>query len=262
MISEASSEGERRTLWLKRMAYLLEHLKKRRRRYLGLKRRLGKWWWWMWVTMQLSDLPCVGRLFTWLAGLPMGPYRSRVALARIKTYISPKAQISCPSLRLGPKCFIDDFVTILGTGGSVVLGKRVHLYRGTIIEAGKGGKVIIGENTHVQPGCNLNGYVGKVRIGRRVMIASGCGFTPYQHKLDDLSGCMSDQPLTSKGDIVIEDDVWLGMGVKVMDGVHIGRGAVIGANAVVTKDIPPYSVAVGVPARVIRKREHHDEPPE
>ena len=60
---------------------------------------------------------------------------------------------------------------------------------------------------------------------------------------------------------MIEDDVWLGMGVKVMDGVRIGRGAVVGANAVVTKDIPPYSVAVGVPARVIRKREHNDEPP-
>jgi acetyltransferase-like isoleucine patch superfamily enzyme len=262
MIPEVSSEKEYRNLWSKRMAHLVEYLKKRRRRYLSLKKQLGKWWWWMWVTMQLSGLPCVGRLFTWLAGLPAGPYRSRVALARIKTYISPKAQITCPNLHIGPKCFIDDFVTIFGTDGGVVLDRRVHLYRGTIIEVGKGGKVIIGENTHVQPGCNLNGYVGEVRIGRRVMVASGCGFTPYQHKLDDLSRYMSDQPLTSKGDIVIEDDVWLGMGVKVMDGVHIGRGAAVGANAVVTKDIPPYSVAVGVPARVIRKREHYDESPE
>jgi len=204
--------------------------------------------------MQLSDLPCLGRFFTWLAGLPVGPYRSRRALARIKTYISPRAQISCPDLRIGRKCFIDDFVTIFGQDGSVVLEKRVHLYRGTIIEVGRGGKVIIGENTHIQPGCNLNGYVGEVRIGRKVMVSAGCGFTPYQHNLDDLSRPMSDQELTSKGDIVIEDDVWLGMGVKVMDGVRIGQGAVVGANAVVTKDIPPYSIAVGVPARVIRGR--------
>lgn len=209
--------------------------------------------------MSLSGLPFVGRFFTWLAGLPLRPYRSKRVLARVKTYISPKAQISCPDLHISPSCFIDDFVTIYGDDGNVVLGKRVHIYRGTIIEVGQGGSVIIGEDTHIQPGCTLNGFVREVRIGRNVMIATGCGFTPYQHKLDDLSQPMSTQTLTSKGDIVIEDDVWLGMGVKVMDGVHVGRGTIVGANAVVTSDIPPYSVAVGVPARVIRTREQYDE---
>jgi len=53
---------------------------------------------------------------------------------------------------------------------------------------------------------------------------------------------------------VIDDDVWLGAGVIVLNGVTIGRGAVIGAGAVVTKDVPPYSVAVGVPAVVVRRR--------
>lgn len=57
-----------------------------------------------------------------------------------------------------------------------------------------------------------------------------------------------------KGPVIIEDDVWLGESVIVMSGVHIGRGAVIGAGAVVTKDIPPYAVAVGVPATVIKYR--------
>ena len=246
MNSEIGAKKEHGNIWLERVL--------RRKRRLQQLKKLGKWWWWMWMTMQLSDLPYLGRLFTRLAGLPAGPYRSRRALARIKTYISPKAQISCPNLRIGPKCFVDDFVTIFGQDGSVVLDRRVHLYRGTIIEVAQGGKVIIGENTHVQPGCNLNGYVGEVRIGRKVMVSAGCAFTPYQHKLDDLSRPMSVQALTSKGDIVVEDGAWLGMGVKVMDGVRIGRGAVVGANAVVTKDIPPYSIAVGVPARVIRKR--------
>jgi len=247
MSSEVSTQEEHRNIWLERVH--------RRKRHLQQLRKLGKWWWWAWTAMQLSDLPYMGRFFTWLAGLPVDPYRSRRELAHIKTYISPKAQISCPNLHIGPRCFIDDFVTIFGQDGSVVLSKRVHLYRGTIIEVGQGGKVIIGENTHVQPGCNLNGYVGEVRIGRKVMVSAGCGFTSYQHKLDDLSLPMCDQALTSKGDIVVEDNVWLGMGVKVMDGVCIGKGAVIGANAVVTKHIPPYSIAVGVPARVIRKRE-------
>ena len=62
------------------------------------------------------------------------------------------------------------------------------------------------------------------------------------------------QPLASKGPIVIEDDAWLGLGVIVLDGVTIGRGAVIGAGAVVTGDVPPYAIAVGVPARVVGSR--------
>jgi len=60
--------------------------------------------------------------------------------------------------------------------------------------------------------------------------------------------------VTTKGDIVVEDDAWLGAGVIVLNGVTIGRGAVIGAGSVVTKDIPPYSVAIGVPACVVRQR--------
>lgn len=257
MSSKVSAEKEYRNLWLKRVGRLL---KRRRRRYLSLKKHLGKWWWWMWANMLLSDLPHMGRFFTWLAGLPLGPHRNKKVLAQVKTYISPKAQIDCPDLHIGRKCFIDDFVTIFGRDGRVELGKYVRLHRGTSIKVGQGGKVIIGDDTHIFANCNLNGCVGNVQIGHHVMISAGCGFTPYQHKLDDLSQPMSAQELTSKGDIVIEDDVWLGMGVKVMDGVRIGQGAVVGANAVVTKDIPPYHIAVGVPARVVRKRGQRNNP--
>ena len=62
------------------------------------------------------------------------------------------------------------------------------------------------------------------------------------------------QPLQTKGGIVIEDDVWLGFGVIVLDGVRIGKGAVIGAGSVVTKDIPEGAIAAGIPARVIKMR--------
>ena len=62
------------------------------------------------------------------------------------------------------------------------------------------------------------------------------------------------EELPLKGDTVVGNDVWIGQNVTVMPGVHIGDGAIIGANSVVAKDIPPYSVAVGNPCRVVRKR--------
>ena len=59
---------------------------------------------------------------------------------------------------------------------------------------------------------------------------------------------------TSKGDIIVEDDVWIGYGATIMSGVHIGQGAVVAAGAVVTKDVPPYAIVGGVPAKVIKYR--------
>jgi acetyltransferase-like isoleucine patch superfamily enzyme len=247
MSSGVGARGKYRGVWGERVA-----------RWRRLPERFGGWWLWMWGAMQLSDLPLVGRFFMQMAGLPLGPYRQKWPLARItsKPYISRKAQIGCPELYIGPQCFIDDFVTIVSgtTGGSVRLDKGVYIYRGTIIEVNRGAKVTIGEDTHIQANCILNGLLSDLWIGRDVMIAPHCGFFPYQHRVDDLSQPICSQELTSKGDIVIEDDVWLGMGVKVMDGARIGKGAVIGAGAVVTTHVPPYSIAVGVPARVIRRR--------
>jgi acetyltransferase-like isoleucine patch superfamily enzyme len=130
----------------------------------------------------------------------------------------------------------------------------VYIHRGTIIEVGQGCQVLIGSGTHIQANCSLHSYVSNIKIGRHVMIAPHCGFFSYQHKTDDLSQPMCLQDFVTKGDILIADDVWLGTGAKVMDGVHIGQGAVIGAGAVVTHNIPPYSIAMGVPARVVCSR--------
>jgi len=68
----------------------------------------------------------------------------------------------------------------------------------------------------------------------------------------------SDNEATNKGDIVIEDDVWIGTRATIMSGVNIGQGAVIAACACVTKDVPPYSIVGGVPARVIHYRFHEN----
>lgn len=211
--------------------------------------------------MELSALPALGKLCMWLAGLPLGPYKDKRALANItsKPYVSPRAQIKCPRLLLSPGCFIDDNVTIYAhsSGGSVTLGRNVHIYRGTIVEIGAGGSVLIGDNTHIQAGCHLKGFLRDLRIGANVQFAPHCGLSPYEHTISDVTRPILEQGIESKGDIVIEDDVWLGLGVNVLDGVTIGKGAVIGAGAVVTRSIAPYAIAAGVPARVIGRRGAH-----
>ena len=205
--------------------------------------------------MRASRWPVVGRRCLWLAGALRGPYKDKRILAGLteNPYISPRAQIWCPRLSVGPQCFIDEGVTIYAhhDGGEVRLGRGVHLYRGTLIEVGAGGSVTIGEDTHIQGSCHLKGFLGSLHIGARVQIAPHCGFSPYQHRVDDPERPIREQGIVSRGDIVVEDDAWLGLSVQVLDGVTIGRGAVIGAGAVVTHDVPPLAIAVGVPARVI-----------
>jgi acetyltransferase-like isoleucine patch superfamily enzyme len=213
------------------------------------------------LLMELSTLPLVGRACLRLAGWPLGPYKDKRPLANLtrKSYVSPNAQIKCPALSLAPNCFIDDGVTIYAhsTGGSVTLGQGVHLYRGCILEVGAGGNIIIGEHTHVQAGCHLKGFLRDLRIGANVQLAPHCGLSPYEHTISDPTRPIMAQGIESKGDIVIEDDVWLGLGANVLDGVTIGKGAVIGAGAVVTRSIPANAIAVGVPARVIGRRGEH-----
>ena len=84
-------------------------------------------------------------------------------------------------------------------------------------------------------------------------IASGCAFYSYDHGVAP-SLLIGKQPLETKGKILVEDDAWLGFGVIVLSGVHIGKGAVIGAGSVVTHDVPAGAIAVGSPARVIKSR--------
>jgi acetyltransferase-like isoleucine patch superfamily enzyme len=113
--------------------------------------------------------------------------------------------------------------------------------------------VYIGTGTSIHQGCQIESYKAPIQIGQRVGIAARCDFQSFDHGI--ASGqWFETQPLKTKGPIIIDDEVWLGHGVIVLSGVRIGKGAVIGAGSVVTKDIPANAVAVGVPARVVRMR--------
>jgi acetyltransferase-like isoleucine patch superfamily enzyme len=175
-------------------------------------------------------------------------------------YVSLQAGIDHDDLRLGQHCFIGDRVQIYrtATGGYVDLQDRVALYGDMIIETTDGGNVIIGEETHIQARCQLVAGKSSIIVGKRVEIAPNCGFYPFNHGME-ADTPIREQPVVSKGDIVIDDDAWLGFSVVVLDGVHIGKGAVIGAGAVVTCDIPENAIAIGVPARVVAVRGKGDD---
>jgi acetyltransferase-like isoleucine patch superfamily enzyme len=99
---------------------------------------------------------------------------------------------------------------------------------------------------------------GGVQIGNDVYTGPMVQIVAVNHVFNDPNRPIREQGITAQG-IVIEDDVWIGANVTVVDGVTIGRGSIIGAGAVVTSDIPPYSIAIGTPARPVKdRREVHN----
>jgi acetyltransferase-like isoleucine patch superfamily enzyme len=113
------------------------------------------------------------------------------------------------------------------------------------------GRVRIGEGTFLNVGVMV-AAVELVEIGSHCMLANGCFVTDANHRFDDPAKPVPWQGFTTKGPTRIGDNVWLGANVVVTTGVTIGERCVIGANSVVTQDIPPFSIAAGAPAKVLR----------
>ena len=216
-----------------------------------LERHWPRFW------MRVAGLPYCRRVATGLALWWAPPYFERHHLANLnlRGFISTRATLWGSTIQLGAHIFIDDRVLIYqeADGGPVTLSDRVRVQEDTQIVTGAGGSVTIGVDTHLHRGCQLSAYKAEIRIGERVEIAARCAFYPFDHGIESCRP-IAEQPLTSKGPIVIEDEAWLGYGVIVLSGVRIGKGAVIGAGSVVTRDVPDGAVAAGVPARVLKMR--------
>jgi acetyltransferase-like isoleucine patch superfamily enzyme len=170
-------------------------------------------------------------------------------------FISPKAIIKQGHMiRLGENVFIErgSILSVDCKGKSFIdIGENTYLYSNCIIKTSHGW-IKIGNDCTVNEFAILHGD-GGLEIGNDVRIAAQVRITAMNHIYEDPKISIRLQGIRANG-IKIEDDVWLGIGSTVLDGVTIGKGSVIGAGAVVTKDIPPYSIAVGVPAKVIKKR--------
>lgn len=113
----------------------------------------------------------------------------------------------------------------------------------------------IGMNSHLGDDGHIT-CINRVQIGNNVRIGRKVFITDNAHGVSDrklLDTAPNKRPLASKGPVLIEDNVWIGEMCCIMPGVRIGKGSIIGANAVVTKDVPPYSVAVGNPAKIVKQ---------
>jgi acetyltransferase-like isoleucine patch superfamily enzyme len=138
---------------------------------------------------------------------------------------------------------------------------RLRVGRDTLFEPGVWITAPAPARVHIGAGTFLNlgvmvAAMDLVEIGDHCMFANGCFITDADHRIDDPHQPITWQGFTSRGPTRIGDNVWCGANVVVTSGVTIGERSVIGANSVVTHDIPPFSVAVGAPARVIRTITH------
>ena len=174
----------------------------------------------------------------------------------------PENEVAYSSnLKQGKNCSIDKSA-ILNCSGNSKIELEGENYIGRNVEIGPLEKIYLGYNTSIQDRCIL---LGDIEIGRHclfapnIYISSGRHYydlKPEYYIKDQDSLVRNDAELSKKHSrkVVIEDDCWLGVNVVVMSGVTIGKGSVIGANSVVTKNIEPYSVMAGVPAAFLKKR--------
>lgn len=165
-----------------------------------------------------------------------------------------------PFLVMGKKCKVHWNVSI-----------KQFLFRKTMLSVILQGGNTIRHHTHIQGSGILtfgkNSYCGSfcvfgvnesVQIGNNVQIADAVTIRDTDHGFADLTKSISEQEIITSP-IVIEDDVWVGHGVVILRGVKVGCGAILAAGAVVTRDVPPFAIVAGVPARIIGSRVNNNE---
>ena len=162
---------------------------------------------------------------------------------------------STKRIGIGSNVVVSDYAMLSVRGacaGNIEIGNGVFIGKGADIRT-HAGTIIIDDHVNIGTDCQI-ASTNHLYIGKHCLFAARCYVGGAQHNFNRRDVPINRQPIEDKGGVRIENDVWLGAHVIVNDGVTIGQGAVIGAGSVVTKDIPPYAVAVGIPANVIKSR--------
>jgi len=152
----------------------------------------------------------------------------------------------------GKKSFVHPLASIrnhreISIGTNVIINKNVVIWVGSLT---------LGNNIQINPNTCI---YGRVIIGNNVMIAPNCMIAAGNHGVEVTGEPMISQKCTTKGPIMIGDDVWVAANSVLLDGVNVGSGAIIGAGSIVTKDVPSMAIVVGNPARVIGYRSSRTE---
>jgi acetyltransferase-like isoleucine patch superfamily enzyme len=185
--------------------------------------------------------------------------RSLFRRAGRKVFIGPGVTLRHPRrIELGDEVILDEGCVLdaKGEGGAGIrLGSRVFVSRQAHLGC-KEGSITVGDNVSFGPFAIVHSIdASAVRVGSNVMIAANCylaGSASYRHERTDVP--MAEQGFEAGRGIEIGDDVWIGASTVVLDGARVGRGSIIGAMSLVRGDIPPYSIAYGIPATVRGRR--------
>lgn len=211
----------------------------------------------------LRDLSIVlfGRLRQMLRGLFVKLYIKSDGLMFIGTGVKIK---HAHLISVGKNLILEDgvYLNALSKNG-IILQNNVTIARNsTIVCTGvisnKGMGVRIGNNTGINANAFLGGQ-GGIDIGDDVLLGPGVKIFSENHVFSNPDIIIKNQGVTRLG-VIIENNCWIGANVIILDGVTIGRGCVIAAGSVVTKSIPPNSVARGVPAKVLKRMKSHTVP--
>ncbi len=166
-----------------------------------------------------------------------------------RVYFHGRLNSDVPGTDASVQC--DGRVIVTGTR-NVSLGKRCRLGMETELRTMEEGQIRLGDDTRINRGCTLTSY-SEIFIGDFTIIGEYVSIRDANHGMDP-GQPMRYQPHHS-APIRIGRDVWIGRGCCILAGVEVGEGAVVGANSVVNKDVPPFSIVGGVPAKVIKVRQ-------
>ncbi len=157
-------------------------------------------------------------------------------------------------IRIGDNVVIDDGVVLDAKGETnqgITIGDGVFIGRHTSLNT-KDGNLVLEDGVNISSFCSIFS-ASSVRIGRNTLLAGYTYVIGGGHDFSRTDVAVVDQERPSQG-IAIGENGWLGAGVCVLDGVTLGHDVIVGANAVVTRDLPDFAIAAGTPARVIRDR--------